>query len=69
MVAKVTHLLVAQVQELVKLNSAVGEGAERALLLEVGSDLGVGNGGISLFPPAPSDPSKQNTSRQHSPLP
>ena len=48
MVDKATHLLVAQVQELVKLNSAVGEGAERPLLLEVGSDLGVGNSGISL---------------------
>ena len=45
-----THLLVAQVQELVELNPAVGEGAERPLLLEVGSDLGIGNSGISLSP-------------------
>lgn len=44
----VTHLLVAQVQKLVELDSAVRERAERALLLEVGSDLGVGNGGVSL---------------------
>ena len=43
-----TYLLVAQVQELVELNAAVGEGAERPLLLEVGSDLGIGDSGISL---------------------
>lgn len=43
-----THLLVAQVQELVELNTTVGESTERPLLLEVGGDLGVGNGGISL---------------------
>ena len=43
-----TYLLVAKVQELVELNAAVGEGAERPLLLEVGGHLGVGNGGISL---------------------
>lgn len=43
-----THLLVAQVQKLVKLDTAVRERAERPLLLEVGSDLRVGNGGISL---------------------
>ena len=42
------HLLIAQVKELVELNTTVREGTERPLLLEVGGDLGVGNGGISL---------------------
>lgn len=44
-----THLLVAQVQELIKLNTTVRERAERPLLLEVGGDLGVGDGGIGLI--------------------
>ena len=43
-----TYLLIAQVKELVKLDTTVRERAERPLLLEVGGDLGVGNGGISL---------------------
>ena len=42
------HLLIAQVKELIELNTTVREGTERPLLLEVGGDLGVGNGGISL---------------------
>lgn len=42
-----THLLVAQVQELVELNTPVGEGTEGPPLLEVGGDLGVSD--ISLF--------------------
>ena len=68
------YLLVAQVQELVELNAAVGEGAERPLLLEVGSDLGVGNSGISLSPnttrivsvPFPTNSSKRNSHRKGS---
>lgn len=43
-----THIFIAQIQELFKLDSTVGEGTEGSLLLEVGGDLGVGNGGISL---------------------
>ncbi len=43
-----THLLVAEVQKLVELDTTVRERAERPPLLEVGGDLGVGNGGISL---------------------
>ena len=45
---KKTDLFIAQIQELVKLNSTVGEGTEGPLLLEVGGDLRVGNGGVSL---------------------
>ena len=45
------HLLIAQVKELIELNTTVREGTERPLLLEVGGDLGVGNGGISLQKP------------------
>ena len=48
---KKTDLFVAQIQELVKLNSTVGEGTEGPLLLEVGGDLRVGNGGVSLQQP------------------
>lgn len=44
--AQWTHLLVAQVQELVELDAAVGEGTEGPPLLEVGGDLGVSD--ISL---------------------
>ena len=51
MVGKKTHLFIAQIQELVKLNSTVGEGTEGPLLLEVGGDLRVGNGGVSLQQP------------------
>ena len=43
-----THVLVLHVQELLKLDAPIRERAERPLLLEVGGDLGVGNGGISL---------------------
>ena len=43
-----THLLIAQVQELVKLNPTVGERTERPLLLELGGEGGVGNLGIGL---------------------
>ena len=53
-----THLFVAQIQELVELNTPVRERTEGPLLLEVGGDLGVGNGGISLSSP-------QQTFRQH----
>ena len=45
---ELTHLLVAQVQELVKLNPTVGERTERPLLLELGGEGGVGNFGIGL---------------------
>lgn len=38
-----THVLIAHIQELVKLNSAVREGTEDTLLLHLGSELGVGN--------------------------
>ena len=48
---KKTDLFIAQIQELVKLNSTVGEGTEGPLLLEVGGDLRVGNGGVSLQQP------------------
>ena len=51
------HLLIAQVKELIELNTTVREGTERPLLLEVGSDLGVGNGGISLRKPRKNVPS------------
>lgn len=43
-----THLFVGKVKELVELDATVGEGTEGPPLLEVGGDLGVGNGGISL---------------------
>ena len=57
MVGKKTDLFIAQIQELVKLNSTVGEGTEGPLLLEVGGDLGVGNGGIGLRQPRKNVPS------------
>jgi hypothetical protein len=44
-----THLLIAQIQELVQLNSTVRERAEGSLLLEISGDLGIGNRGISLL--------------------
>lgn len=37
------YVFVAHIEELVKLNSTVGEGTESTLLLEVGSHLGVGD--------------------------
>jgi hypothetical protein len=40
-----THLFIAQVEELLKLNTTVRERTECALLLEVGGDLGVSNFG------------------------
>ena len=42
------HILIAHVQQFIQLDSTVGEGAERPLLLEVGSNLRVGNRRISL---------------------
>lgn len=54
-----THLLVTEVQKLVELNTTVGESTERPPLLEVGGELGVGYGGISLS-------SYQQTLHQHS---
>lgn len=38
-----THLLVRQVQELVKFNSTVRERTEGPLLLELSSESGIGN--------------------------
>ena len=38
-----THLLVAKIQELVKLDAAVRERAERPLLLELSGESGVGD--------------------------
>ena len=52
-----THLLVAQVKELVKLNPTVGERTERPLLLELGGEGGVGNLGIGLRKPHKNGPS------------
>lgn len=49
MIQNLTHLFVGQVKELIKLDTTVGEGTEGPPLLEVGGDLGVGNGGISLY--------------------
>lgn len=44
----ITHVLVGQIQELLELDSTVGEGAERSPLLNVSSDLGIGNVSVSL---------------------
>jgi len=44
---ELNELLIAQIQKFIELNPTVGEGTEGSLLLEVGSDLGVSNGGIS----------------------
>jgi hypothetical protein len=41
-----THLLIREIQELVELDAAERERAERALLLEVSGDLGVGDFGV-----------------------
>lgn len=43
-----THVFIAHIQELVELNATVRKGTECPLLLEVGGDLRVGNGGVSL---------------------
>ena len=44
----IAHIFIAHVQQFVQLDSTVGESAERPLLLEVGSDLRVGNRRVSL---------------------
>lgn len=41
-----THLLIAQVQELVKLDSTVRERAERPLLLKLGGEGGISDLGV-----------------------
>ena len=51
-----TYLLIAQIQELVQLNSTVRERAEGSFLLEISGDLGIGNGGISLQNPGSTSP-------------
>ena len=43
-----THLLVAEVEELIELDPTVGERAERPLLLELGGEGGVGDLGVGL---------------------
>lgn len=42
------HLLVGEVEQLVKLYATVGKGAKRSALLEVGSELRVSNFFVSL---------------------
>ena len=43
-----THILIAEIQELVELYSTERECAEGSLLLDLGGESGVGDGGISL---------------------
>jgi hypothetical protein len=43
-----THILIAQIQEFLKLDTTVRECAECSLLLELGSHLRVGYVGVSL---------------------
>jgi hypothetical protein len=45
---KDTHVLIAQIQELLELNTAVRKGAEGSFLFELGGDGGIGNAGVSL---------------------
>ena len=40
---RMTHLLITQIQELVELDSTVGECTERPLLLELGCEGGIGD--------------------------
>ena len=47
-IRRMTHLLIAQIQELVELNTTVRERTERPLLLELGGEGGVGNFGVGL---------------------
>ena len=47
-----THLLIAQIQELVELNTTVRERTERPLLLELSGEGGVGDVSVSLQMPS-----------------
>lgn len=43
-----THVLIAQIQELLELDTTVRESTEGSLFLELGGDGGIGNTGVSL---------------------
>ena len=47
-IKRMTHLLIAQIQELVELNTTVRERTERPLLLELSGEGGVGDVSVSL---------------------
>ena len=51
-IERMTHLLIAQIQELVELNTTVRERTERPLLLELGGEGGVGDVSVSLQMPS-----------------
>ena len=51
-IKRMTHLLIAQIQELVELNTTVRERTERPLLLELSGEGGVGDVSVSLQMPS-----------------
>ena len=51
-IRRITHLLIAQIQELVELNTTVRERTERPLLLELSGEGGVGDVSVSLEMPS-----------------